>query len=66
MAGKDAAREKAKIAKKFAQLYKAATDLSVAVQDVTGQAEVIELRLEDDSFTAKAGAIRFGAKQRGI
>jgi len=60
------AKDRAKAAKKFAQLYKAAMDLAVAVEDITGEAVEIQLKLDGDSFSASAGPLKFGARSSGL
>ena len=66
MAGRITDKDKAKLARRWAGIYKAATDLQVLASELEGQPVTVELRLDDTSFSGQAGGLKFGARQSGL
>ena len=63
---KNSDKDRAKLARRWATLYKAAVELSVIAAEITGEEATVQLKLEGESFTASVGSLKFGAKQGGL
>ena len=66
MAGKTSDKDRIKLARKWAALYRAVVDLSVIAAEITGEQAEVQLRLDGDNFQASVGSLKFGAKQGGL
>jgi len=60
------AKDRAKLARRHAAVYKACVDLASLVEEIEGHQPAVKVELAGDGFTVSAGRQRFGAKSSGL